>query len=126
MTQLIDNGDYITLLVGHLTRKEFINEVFGVESIAELRQLETFPTFVPAETPRGDLLSRLIEQIKYERTDGPQLPVRIVVMNDAATANQVMTDCFVEETQDSSTEFAYNDFLSMLHKRVRSKTTSKS
>lgn len=37
MTQLIDNGDYITLLVGHLTRKEFINEVFGVESIAELR-----------------------------------------------------------------------------------------
>lgn len=83
------------------------------------------PAFVPAETPRGDLLARLIEQIKYERTDGPQLPVRVIAMNDAVAANEVMAECFVEDTQDASTEFAYNDFLSMLHKRVRVKTATK-
>jgi hypothetical protein len=45
-------------------------------------------------------------------------------MNDAVAANEVMAECFVEDTQDASTEFAYNDFLSMLHKRVRAKTTN--
>jgi len=99
--------------------------VFGVESVNDLKAMETLPAFVPAETPRGDLLTKLIEQIKYERTDGPQLPVRVVLTN-TSQASEVIADCFVEETQDASTEFAYGDFLSMLHKRVRSKGQNKS
>lgn len=52
------------------------------------------------------------------------MAVRVVVSNEEE-AKAVMAQCFVEETQDASTEFAYNDFLSMLHKRVRAKGTGK-
>lgn len=78
------------------------------------------PAFVPAETERAELLQKLIEQIKFERTDGPQLPVRVII-DTSPDGQEVTSECFVEETKDSSTEFAYNDFLSMLHKRVRAK-----
>jgi protein transport protein SEC24 len=46
MAQLIDNGDTLTLLIGHLVPKDFLNEVFGVDSTTELRKVETMPTFV--------------------------------------------------------------------------------
>ena len=52
------------------------------------------------------------------------MPVRVVITN-TVQATEVMADCYVEETQDSSAEFAYADFLSMLHKRVRSKAQNK-
>ena len=89
-----------------------------------MKQLETMPAFTPIESPRADLLTKLIEQIKYERTDGSQLPVRVVLSNEKA-AHDVIAECFVEESQDASTEFSYSDFLSMLHKRVRAKGANK-
>ena len=30
-TLLIDNGEYLTILVGHKTKTEFLAEIFGVE-----------------------------------------------------------------------------------------------
>jgi len=46
--------------------------------------------------------------------------VRVLIDNDP-DGLEVTSECFIEETKNTSTEFAYNDFLSMLHKRVRSK-----
>jgi len=74
-----------------------LQEVFGVDTANKLKLVETMPAFVPAESPRADLLTQLIEQIKYERTDGPQLPVRVIISNDKF-ANEIMAECFIEDS----------------------------
>ena len=79
-TLLIDNGEFLTLLVGHETPSEFLNDVFGVEDYGTLRASENLPAFVPAEgSEKADLLTNLIEQIRYERVDGSTLPTRVVL-----------------------------------------------
>lgn len=61
-TLLIDNGEYLTLMVGHETPTEFLSEVFGVEDYGQLRASENLPAFVPAEgNETADLLNSLIE-----------------------------------------------------------------
>jgi hypothetical protein len=54
--QIIDNGEFITLLLGHHTDPQFLNDIFGVTSISELRQAQVLPSFVPVESERADLL----------------------------------------------------------------------
>ena len=79
-TLLIDNGEYLTIMVGHETPTTFLNEVFGVDDYSTLRASENLPAFVPAEgSEKADLLSNLIEQIRYERVDGSTLPTRVVL-----------------------------------------------
>lgn len=106
-TLLIDDGEYLTIMVGHETPTEFFSEVFGVGGYGELRASGNLPAFVPAEgSEKADLLTSLVEQIKYERADGPTLPTRVVLYG-TPQASQVQAACFVEDTPDSVTEFAY-------------------
>ena len=62
----------------------------------------------------------MIEQIRYERSDGAPMATRVVV-TDTAHFNEVRNELMVEDTVDQATEFSYNDFLCMLHKRIRAK-----
>lgn len=48
-----------------------------------------------------------------------------VIITDSQHFNEVKNEIWVEDTQDPNTEFSYNDFLGMLHKRIRSKTVEK-
>lgn len=45
-----------------------------------------------------------------------------VMTSDSLHYAEVKNEIWVEDTQDSNTEFGYQDFLGMLHKRIRAKT----
>lgn len=103
---IVDNGQYLTLLVGQQCPQEFLLEIFGVESVQELEESETLPAFVPTEGERPELLSALIEQIRYERADGATLPTR-VVLTASSEAKPVLAETLVEDTVNAQLEFTY-------------------
>lgn len=121
---IVDNGEYLTLLIGTQISSEFLYDIFGVSSTSELEESGNLPGFVPVEGQRPELLSALLEQIRYERTDGPILPTR-VVLTGAADAKEVLVEVLIEDSANQQTEFSYQDFLSMLHKRIRANSTPK-
>lgn len=58
---IVDNGQYLTLLVGQQCPQEFLQDIFGVDSVQDLDESETLPGFVPTEGARPELLSALME-----------------------------------------------------------------
>lgn len=121
---IIDNGQYLTLLVGKHCPQEFLEDMFGLESASQLDELETMPAYLPAEGARPELLTALLEQIRYERTDGVGLPTR-VVCTQGKMSREVLAESLIEDTADQQLEFTYADFLSMLHKRIRADAAAK-
>ena len=72
-------------------------DIFGVESTGELEDTQQLPAFVPVEGPRPELLTALLEQIRYERTDGPTLPTR-VVLSTSTQAKKILAEELVEDS----------------------------
>jgi len=73
---------------------------------------------VPVESERAEHLTAILEQIRYERVDGPSLPIRVVT-TQGKVAREVLAESLIEDTANQQLEFTYSDFLSMLHKRIR-------
>ena len=67
----------------------------------QLEESETLPAYVPLEgEARADLLTSLLEQIRYERSDGVTLPTR-VVLTASASAKPVLAETLIEDTINS-------------------------
>jgi len=47
--------------------------------------------------------------------------VRVFLDTDKKSVNSLFEECLVEDTVDVQSEFPYQDFLCMLHKRIRAK-----
>ena len=76
------------------------------------------------DSEASQILFSLIEQIRNEMggTGGAISPDRIFVDGDKAGINEIIfQECLVEEAVDKQTEFPYQEFLCMLHKRIRAK-----
>ena len=58
---IIDNGEYLTLLIGSQVSEEFLYDIFGVQSTNELEESETLPGYAPIEGERPDFLNALLE-----------------------------------------------------------------
>jgi hypothetical protein len=72
---------------------------------------------VPVEgSEASQILSSLIEQIKYEKGGQGACPVRIIVEGDREGAQTIFDECLVEETQEGSQIIGYQDFLASIHK----------
>ena len=94
---IIDNGEYLTLLIGSQCPSEFLFDIFGVDTTAEVDASGNLPTFVPCEGERPELLTALMEQIRYERSDGATLPTR-VVLSGAPSAKAILAETLIEDT----------------------------
>jgi hypothetical protein len=55
--------------------------------------------------------------------DGPALPI-IVVTSSSQEGIEESIRALIEETFDQKVEFGYKDFMEMIHKRVKAKTTA--
>ena len=55
------------------------------------------PAFVPTEGERPELLSALLEQIRYERSDGASLPTRVVTTG-GKYSKQVLAESLIEDS----------------------------
>lgn len=94
---IIDNGQFLTLLIGQQCPQEFLEDIFGLETTTELEDIETMPAFVPTEGERPELLSALLEQIRYERSDGASLPTRVVTTG-GKHSKQVLAESLIEDS----------------------------
>ena len=89
------------MLVGQMCPNDFIYDVFGLESVSELEESENLPAYVPIEgNPRADTLTALLEQIRYERTDGPTVPTR-VILTQGKQAKEVLAESLIEDSANS-------------------------
>lgn len=94
---IIDNGQYLTLLVGQNCSSEFLHNIFGVLTTELLDETGTLPAFVPIEGERPELLTALLDQIRYERTDGATLPTR-VVLTGSHVAKKILAESLIEDS----------------------------
>ena len=87
----------------------------------------TSPYTVVDRSESSQILNSLIEQIRYEKggTAGAFAPVRVFIDGDMKGQEELFNECLVEEAVDKNTEFPYQDFLCMLHKRIRTKIQDK-
>ena len=74
--------------------------------------------FNPIETEACGILIQLLEPLKFE-TLGAQQPVRLVLAGDKGALTMLYDATMIEDAIDSNLEFPYQEFLSMLHKRIR-------
>ena len=58
---LIDNGEYLTLLVNNKVPEHTMLDLFGYKDNQELAQDENLPAYVPAETDKASTLQQLME-----------------------------------------------------------------
>lgn len=68
-----------------------------METTTELEDMETIPAFVPIEGHRPELLTALLEQICYERTDGSTLPTRVVTTG-STRAKSILAESLIEDS----------------------------
>jgi len=81
------------------------------------------PTYSPAEeSSEAEMFTLFLEQLRYERADGAPKPTRVITTEQQAYAEE-FSDIFREDSTDKNTDFSYPEFLSMLHKRIRAKTS---
>ena len=92
--------------------------VFGVAATHDLKT--AVPCYEPIESDEATFLGNLIEQMRYERADGAPMATRLITTCSPQFVG-FAKETMVEDTDDKNTEFSYNDFLCMLHKRVRAK-----
>ena len=71
-------------------------------------------------------MSSFLEQCRNERggSAGSLCPVRVVLDGDQFGVHKLYEECLVEDTTRQESEFPYQSFLSMLHKRIRTKLTA--
>ena len=61
-----------------------------------------------------------MEQVASERTDGSRMPVQLAIIGQDYT-KKLLRSVLVEDTFDQTLDFTYQDFLSYLHKSIRTK-----
>lgn len=108
---ILDDGEYINLLIGSKVDPEFCAQVLGHETFSDyaLSISSGISSFQPVETEASQILFNLLEQIRYEKggTAGAYSPIRVYVEGDLNIPAAVYDPCIVEDAIDKNTEFPY-------------------
>ena len=115
---LIDNGIYIYLFIFNGLEENFYNELFGVSSYEEAKNLGISSL---DEENQSDLNQRLINIISQLRNEngGKFQPVRIVFLEEKGLTNPVLADLLKEDKIDIYDN--YPSYLCMIHKEILSR-----
>lgn len=64
--------------------------------------------------------------MRYEKggTAGAYAPIRIFLDGDKGGLTRLYDECLIEDAVDPNAEFPYQEFLRMLHKRIRTKLSA--
>lgn len=119
---LIDNGEYLYLYLSSSVNDGFIQQVFGYHNFSDLK-FNGITTFTPIEEQEASMkLSQLIEQIRNEKGGCTYQPLRLIYAG-SKDEKIIMESCLVEDSADINKDFPYSEFLCMLHKLIRNKTS---
>jgi len=117
---LLENGLYLFMYIGLATNPSWIQEVFGVQSAAQIDIEKS--TLVERDTPASERVRSVIEQVRAER---PRHYMRLVLVRQRDKLDILFRHYLCEDRSSpgasgsSSENFSYVDFLCHMHKEIR-------
>ena len=117
---LLENGLYLFMYIGLATNPAWIQEVFGVQSAAQIDIEKS--TLVERDTPASERVRNVIEQVRAER---PRHYMRLVLVRQRDKLDILFRHYLCEDRSSpsasgsSSENFSYVDFLCHMHKEIR-------
>ena len=114
---LIDNGCYIYIFIFNHIEGNFYNDLFGVSSYEEAKNLETSSSLNEENT--NDINQRLLNIISQLRKEnsGHFQPVRIFFFEERGIINPILTDLLKEDKIEDFDN--YPSYLCNIHKEIQ-------
>ena len=115
---LIDNGEYISIIIFNEIDSEFYQSLFGVNSFDEL--IESGITSLDEEN-ENDLNQRILNIISQLRKEnsGHFQPIRLLFFTNRDIYNPQLTSMLVEDQIEG--ESNYSDYLTKIHKQIQAR-----
>ena len=115
---LIDNGEYISIIIFNEIDSEFYQSLFGVNSFDEL--IESGITTLDEEND-NDLNQRILNIISQLRKEnsGHFQPIRLLFYTNRDIFNPQLTSMLVEDQIEG--ESNYSDYLTKIHKQIQAR-----
>ena len=115
---LIDNGCYIYLFIFNHIEGNFYNDLFGVQTFEEAKQIEDV---ILDEENQSDLNQRLLNIISQlrKKNSGHFQPVRIFFFDEGGIMNPILTDLLKEDKIEEYDN--YPSYLCTLHREIQTR-----
>ena len=115
---LIDNGCYIYLFIFNHIEGNFYNDLFGVQTFGEAKQLEDVVLDEENQSDLNQRLLNIISQLRKENS-GHFQPVRIFFFEEGGIMNPILTDLLKEDKIEEYDN--YPSYLCTLHKEIQTR-----
>jgi len=116
---LIDNGCYIYIFIFDQIEEEFYNDLFGVSSFEEAKNLETSTSLNEENTNEiNTRILNIISQLRKENS-GHFQPVRIFFLGENGIANPILASLLKEDKLEEYDN--YPSYLCTIHKEIQSR-----
>ena len=115
---LIDNGCYIYLFIFNHIEGNFYNDLFGVQSFEEAKQLEDVVLDEENQSDLNQRLLNIISQLRKENS-GHFQPVRIFFFEEGGIMNPILTDLLKEDKIEEYDN--YPSYLCTLHREIQTR-----
>ena len=116
---LIDNGCYIYIFIFNQIEEEFYNDLFGVSTFEEAKNLETSTSLNEENTNEiNTRLLNIISQLRKENS-GHFQPVRIFFLEENGITNPILASLLKEDKLEEYDN--YPSYLCTIHKEKQSR-----
>jgi hypothetical protein len=116
---LIDNGCYIYIFIFNQIDEEFYNDLFGVSSFEEAKNLETSTSLNEENTNEiNTRILNIISQLRKENS-GHFQPVRIFFLEEKDITNPILVSLLKEDKIEEYDN--YPSYLCTIHKEIQSR-----
>ena len=115
---LIDNGCYIYLFIFNHIEGNFYNDLFGVQTFEEAKQIEDVVLDEENQSDLNQRLLNIISQLRKENS-GHFQPVRIFFFDEGGIMNPILTDLLKEDKIEEYDN--YPSYLCTLHREIQTR-----
>ena len=115
---MLDDGNFITLIIFDQINSNFYQDLFGFESYQEVIDNNII---ILDENNQSELNTRILNIISQLRTEnlGYFQPVRILFLTERDIYNPKLTSILIEDKVDN--EVCYPDYLCSIHNAIQQK-----
>ena len=113
---LIDNGCYIYLFIFNQIEGNFYNDLFGVSSFEEAKELEELYLDEENQSDLNQRLLNILSQLRKENS-GHYQPIRIFLFGESGIINPILADLLKEDRIEEYDN--YPSYLCAIHKEIQ-------
>ena len=115
---LIDDGCYIYIFIFHQIEGNFYNDLFGVSTFEEAKNIEDVALDEENQSDLNQRLLNIISQLRKENS-GHFQPVRIFFFGESGIINPILTNLLKEDRIDEYED--YPSYLCTIHKEIQAR-----